>query len=278
MSSAIRISLLTLAIGALYFPAANASESCPITKETNNNNHLALLSIPSFNHAREIETVTERDNTGSFYYFKFNYDRCGQLQSMYAQISKNEQRFRIDSVYDVRKTADGWKNSYNVTLIGLNKLLYAREGNILYGVNQQGLITHSTDSFISGGEGKVEQGVTNGSYTIDDLNRMAYSQLTGSDETVNGEYRFFYNANNMPSFLTTPSVNISYLYDAQNRNNRMIETTVSPYYLGNKLTDCTEWNSQNDCTRSVSREIELFPAYAIDRQTTLRSTYSYWSD
>ncbi|WP_140918534.1 hypothetical protein [Limnobaculum xujianqingii] len=279
MSLVIKSSPLVLVIPALLASVAHADTpgSCPINKDIIVNNHLALLSMPEFNHARVVETVTESDNTRSAFYYKFNYDRCGQLTDMYAQMTRNELRFRIDSSYDISKIQQGWRNSYNVTLFGMNKLFYAREGAIDYQTDDKGLIVSSTDNYISGSdEKKAETGVTDGIYKTDDKFRMAYSLLSGSDESVNGEYRFFYQPDNKPFALISPTMNISYLYDQQQRASGMIEITVSPYYLGSKQTDCLEWNDRNDCTKSISKELELFPTYVVDRTTVLRSTYTYW--
>ncbi|MCD1126271.1 hypothetical protein LPW36_09700 [Jinshanibacter sp. LJY008] len=279
MSLVIKRSLLALVIPASLVSVAYADtiENCEVNKDIIINNHLTLLSIPEFNHAREVETVTESDNTRSAFYYKFNYDRCGQLTDMYAQITRNELRFRIDSSYDISKNQQGWKNSYNVTLFGMNKLFYAREGAISYHADDNGLIVNSTDNYISASdEKKAENGITSGIYKTDDKFRMAYSLLSGTDESVNGEYRFFYQPDNKPFALISPTMSISYLYDEQQRASGMIEITVSPYYLGSKKTDCLEWNERNDCTRSVSKELEMFPAYIVDRTTVLRSTYTYW--
>ncbi|AWH87442.1 hypothetical protein [Limnobaculum parvum] len=279
MNLVIKRSLFVLIIHTLLVSVVHAetAKDCVVGKETVINNHLALLNMPEFNHAREVETVTESDNTHSAFYYKFNYDRCGQLTDMYAQITRNELRFRIDSSYDIRRNQQGWRNSYNVTLFGMNKLFYAREGAIDYHTDDKGLIVSSTDNYLSGSDDKkAENGVTNGIYKTDDKFRMAYSLLSGSDETVNGEYRFFFQPDNKPFALIGPTMSISYLYDSQQRASGMIEITVSPYYLGNKKTDCLEWNERNDCTKSISKELELFPTYVVDRTTVLRSTYTYW--
>ncbi|GKX54775.1 hypothetical protein SOASR030_08870 [Leminorella grimontii] len=265
------------------FCAQNAlaapSEGCAISESVNANNHLILLSYPYTTPVKRVETYTESDDTGSAFYSVFNYDRCGQILDMHYQLVKNEQRFILDSEYGLTKMDDGWLNSYSVTMYNIfakqRVLAFAREGTTRYRTDANGLIVGSIENYTAGSKEKIESGETRGSYLLDSTKRIANVTLLGSD---GGDNRFFYNGSGMPFSFTSPNSHIIYLYDKQGRQDSSLEISVSSFYFGSKKSNCTEWNSHNDCTRAVSDEIELFPNYAVQRKSVFRSTFSYWDE
>lgn len=279
MNMSNKTNLLILTACALFTSSAYAADSCTTDTEINNTNHLILTSSPASNaRLQTAEFVTESDTTGSVYRSEQRYDRCGRLTSMLVQLIKNERLFKVETNIDLNKSKDGWKNNYDTTLYRLSKnqleLLYAQEGTTLYHTDQNGLITNSVDSFVT----PSGKGLTNNNYKTDDKNRLSLISTSSTEENISGDYSVFYNANNLPFYFMMPGMNMTYTYDGKDRINQMISTSIFPLNIGSNKADCSEWNSQNDCTKMTVRELEFFPGFSIDRLTVIRGTYRYWPD
>ncbi|MDW8846434.1 hypothetical protein SD961_11115 [Erwinia sp. MMLR14_017] len=273
--------IIMLAAGSFAFWAlqtghASAAECPAQAQQINDSNSLVLLGGTAKGKIKQVVVGEFGKDVNQQKRILGQFDRCGALLRADISYDKNEGNMMLRMVQSVARVTTGWQAVYDMSVFVIKEgqpvEVNRKQGTIDYLISKKGIITSSTDAFLL----KGEKGFTETTNSFDSRLRLVKSVARGSDVQANGEYRYQWNSKDQ--LLTSSSANskMSWTYDKQNREQRLLTVTHSDNSDLTSVDECQLWDDQGNCTLSYSKETEVFTKGEINRHISAAYKFEYW--
>lgn len=264
------------------YQAAYASQECPTAKEIIESNNLIISSgtIVQPDNVRSIRAEFYSNKNYIYGYQYVEFGRCGEinLNSLSFTLNTAEITNQIDA--KLLQVAGSWNQNYDLIAEQLPydrtqaKIpSYRKEGNIVYHINNHGLITSSNDSFTVNDE---YQGSGESRYYFDTAQRLSYYTTRSDDGYSSGNYYFTYDHAGKLISSQNPGSYLSYIYDNQERISQIFQLTIYPNGIFSRQLNCVQWDNRGGCTESVTDALEIYPNKSLQQRFFTNATFQYW--
>ncbi|MGB9096991.1 hypothetical protein [Erwinia sp.] len=258
--------------GAVY-----AAESCPAqAKQINDSNSLVLLGGTAKGPVKQVVVGEFGKDVNQQKRILGQFDRCGSLLRADISYDKSEGNMMLRMVQNIARNNSGWQSVYDMSVFVIKEgqpvEVNRKQGTVNYLISNKGIITSSTDAFLL----KGEKGFTETTNSFDSRLRLIKSVARGSDEQANGEFRYKWNSKNQLVNSSSENSKMSWSYDKQDREQRLLTLTHSASSEMTSVDECQLWDEQGNCTLSYSHEKEVFPQGEISRHISAAYRFEYW--
>jgi hypothetical protein len=273
--------IIMLAAGSIAFWAlqtgyASAAECPTQAQQINDSNSLVLLGGTAKGKIKQVVVGEFGKDVNQQKRILGQFDRCGALLRADISYDKNEGNMMLRMAQSVVRVTTGWQALYDMSVFVIKEgqpvEVNRKQGTIDYLVSKKGVITSSTDAFLL----KGEKGFTETTNSFDSRLRLVKSVARGSDVQANGEYRYQWNSKDQLVTSSSANSKMSWTYDKQNREQRLLTITHSDNSDLTSVDECQLWDEQGNCTLSYSKETEVFPKGEINRHISAAYKFEYW--
>lgn len=273
--------IIRLAAGSMAFLALQMSQAsaadCPAqSQQINDSNSLVLLGGTAKGKIKQVVVGEFGKDVNQQKRILGQFDRCGALLRADISYDKNEGNMMLRMVQSVARVTTGWQAVYDMSVFVIKEgqpvEVNRKQGTIDYLVSQKGIITSSTDAFLL----KGEKGFTETTNSFDSRLRLVKSVARGSDAQANGEFRYQWNSKDQLMTSSSANSKMSWTYDKQNREQRLLTLTHSDNSDLTSVDECQLWDEQGNCTLSYSKETEVFAKGEINRHISAAYKFEYW--
>lgn len=257
--------------------AAYAAERCPAqAKQINDSNSLVLLGGTAKGPIKQVVVGEFGKDVNQQKRILGQFDRCGALLRADISYDKSEGNMMLRMVQNIARVNSGWQSVYDMSVFmikdGQPVEVNRKQGTVNYLIGNKGTITSSTDAFLL----KGEKGFTETTNSFDSRLRLIKSVARGSDEQVNGVFRYQWNNKNQLVNSSSGNSKMSWSYDKQDREQRLLTLTHSANSDLTSVDECQLWDDRGNCTLSYAHEKEVFPQGEINRHISAAYRFEYW--
>lgn len=257
--------------------AAYAAEICPAqAKQINDSNSLVLLGGTAKGPIKQVVVGEFGKDVNQQKRILGQFDRCGALLRADISYDKSEGSMMLRMVQNIARVNSGWQSVYDMSVFvikdGQSVEVNRKQGTVNYLVGNKGIITSSTDAFLL----KGEKGFTETTNSFDSRLRLIKSVARGSDQQANGVFRYQWNNKNQLVNSSSGNSKMSWSYDKQDREQRLLTLTYSANSDLTAVDECQLWDDRGNCTLSYAHEKEVFPQGEINRHISAAYRFEYW--
>lgn len=279
------MNILNLAVGsvalftAFFSGIASSATACPLNAQLiNDSNSILLLGGTAKGPIKQVVMGEFGKDVNQQKRILGEFDRCGSLLRADVSFDKAEGNMLLKMVQSIVRVTSGWEAVYDMSVFvmqsGQPVEVNRKLGKINFLTGKQGTITSSTDAFLLQGK----KGFTETTNSYDPRSRLIKSVARGSDRQTNGEYRYQWNEKDQLIASTSASSKMSWLYDKQNREQRLSTQTHNENSELTAVDECQLWDDHDNCTLSYSREKEVFAQGEILRNISAAYKFEYWDN